>query len=250
MATGKSASVEERAPAWARDEIILALDLYVRVRKARQDHPEIVSLSNLLRTAWRTGQGNRSLRSPDSIHLKMQNFLRLDPDYSGAGMSAGSRLEAEVWNEFWNDKARLAKVATAIREIILKSPIQYPDLNYEDIEASEGRFLTRYHRSRERSREIVSRKKQQMLRSGKPLICEVCEFDFAAQYGERGEGFIECHHRQPLSSSSPGAKTKLSDLALVCSNCHSMLHRGTPWPSVEMLRKALPRKSKSVHASR
>jgi 5-methylcytosine-specific restriction protein A len=35
----------------------------------------------------------------------------------------------------------------------------------------------------------------------------------------------------------------LSDLALVCSNCHSMLHRGNPWPSVDELRRSLARDS-------
>jgi len=229
-----------RAPAWSRDELILALDLYFRVGKARQHHPDVVALSQILRSALGGDPADRSLRSPDSVHLKLQNFLRLDPSYRGAGMTGGGRLEAEVWADFGRDRERLNNVANTIRKIITGSR----DMNgadVDDVEAPEGSLLAQYHRSRERARGLVLRKKEHAIRSGKALACEVCDFCFAVQYGERGVGFIECHHRQPLSSLSPGTATKLADLALVCSNCHSMLHRGSPWPSVEELRRLLGR---------
>jgi 5-methylcytosine-specific restriction protein A len=227
--------VVTRAPAWTRDELILALDLYSRAGKARQHDPEIIALSKLLRSARGGSLSDPSLRSPASVHLKLQNFLRLDPSYGGAGMAAGSHLEAEVWADFQHHPGRLRSAANGIRELIMSSA----DEDEDEIEAPEGRLLARYHRSRERARELVARKKERAVRSGKALICEVCAFDFAARYGTRGVGFIECHHKQPLSSLAPGAKTKLADLALVCSNCHSMLHRGNPWPSVDELRQSL-----------
>jgi 5-methylcytosine-specific restriction protein A len=155
-------------------------------------------------------------------------------------MTGGGNLETEVWAEFGHDRERLNNVANSIRKIITGSR----DINgadVDDVEAPEGRLLSQYHRSRERARGLVLRKKEHAIRSGKALACEVCDFCFATQYGERGVGFIECHHRQPLSSLSPGTPTKVADLALVCSNCHSMLHRGNPWPSVEELRRALGR---------
>jgi 5-methylcytosine-specific restriction protein A len=231
--------VVTRAPTWTRDELILALDLYSRAGKARQHDPKIIALSKLLRSARGGNPSDPSLRSPASVHLKLQNFLRLDPSYRGAGMAAGSHLEAEVWADFHHHPRRLHSVANGIRELIMSSAGEDED----EIEAPEGRLLVRYHRSRERARELVARKKERALRIGEALICEVCAFDFAARYGIRGFGFIECHHKQPLSSLSPGAKTKLADLALVCSNCHSMLHRGDPWPSVDELRRSLGRSS-------
>jgi 5-methylcytosine-specific restriction enzyme A len=95
-----------RAPAWSRDELILALDLYFRVGKARQDHPDVVALSQILRSAHGGDLADRSLRSPDSVHLKLQNLLRLDPSYRGAGMTGGGRLEAEVWAEFGRESRK------------------------------------------------------------------------------------------------------------------------------------------------
>jgi predicted HNH restriction endonuclease len=74
-----------------------------------------------------------------------------------------------------------------------------------------------------------------MKNNGK-LACDVCDFDYTTVYGDLGVGFIECHHRIPVSDLQPGAKTKLSDLALVCANCHRMLHRKRPWLTIEVLR--------------
>ena len=72
-----------------------------------------------------------------------------------------------------------------------------------------------------------------------PLLCEACGFDFEQVYGEHGKGFIECHHTKPVSELKAGEKTKLSDLALVCSNCHRMIHRRRPWLSVSELGELL-----------
>jgi 5-methylcytosine-specific restriction enzyme A len=64
------------------------------------------------------------------------------------------------------------------------------------------------------------------------LACEACGFDFAIRYGTRGKGFIECHHPKPVATLAEGHKTHLDDLALVCANCHRMIHRSKPWLSV------------------
>lgn len=103
-------------------------------------------------------------------------------------------------------------------------------------EAAEGRILTRAHRSRERNRKLVEQKKQAALRESGRLDCECCGFSFGSKCGDRGDGFIECHHRLPLSEVLPDHKTKMSDLALVCSNCHRMIHAKRPWLSVEEVR--------------
>lgn len=71
------------------------------------------------------------------------------------------------------------------------------------------------------------------------LICEGCEFSFADKYGPRGDGVIECHHTLPLSALKAGVKTKVSDLALVCANCHRILHRGPILWTIAELRAAV-----------
>jgi 5-methylcytosine-specific restriction enzyme A len=83
--------------------------------------------------------------------------------------------------------------------------------------------------------------KQLALKQGQGLSCEVCGFDFRAVYGDRGDGFIECHHIKPLETLEPNANTHVRDLALVCSNCHRMIHRRRPWLTIEQVREIVGR---------
>ena len=111
----------------------------------------------------------------------------------------------------------------------------------EDDESTfpEGREVFRQHRGFERDRGIVERTKAtRLVRTGK-LACDVCDFDFAEKYGDQGKGFIEAHHIIPVSKLDGLSKTKMRDLALVCSNCHRMLHRGENIRSVEGLRRLI-----------
>ncbi|WP_430410755.1 HNH endonuclease [Kordia sp.] len=57
--------------------------------------------------------------------------------------------------------------------------------------------------------------------------CSVCGFNFEEFYGSWGKGFIEVHHTQPLSENK-GLEVFTDpekDLAVVCANCHRMIHK-------------------------
>jgi hypothetical protein len=96
--------------------------------------------------------------------------------------------------------------------------------------AEEGTRKLRMHLEIERDQNVVKRKRLWALKTTGKLECEVCEFDFVKVYGPLGKDFCEVHHRVPLHELRKGEKrnTKLEDLAVVCSNCHRMLHRGRP----------------------
>jgi 5-methylcytosine-specific restriction protein A len=91
------------------------------------------------------------------------------------------------------------------------------------------------HRGYERKIGIVKAKKARALALLGRLACEACGFDFGQRYGQRGEGFIECHHTRPLHTLKPGEKTKAKDLRLLCANCHRMVHATRPWLTFEQL---------------
>lgn len=56
--------------------------------------------------------------------------------------------------------------------------------------------------------------------------CQVCSFSFAEAYGTHGEGFIEVHHLYPVSEYDKEVDVNpLKDMAVLCSNCHRMIHR-------------------------
>jgi 5-methylcytosine-specific restriction protein A len=109
----------------------------------------------------------------------------------------------------------------------------------DDTEAVEGGIITVLHKKRERSGGLPKKRKLMALRKTGTLACEVCTFDFAARYGERGRDYIECHHTKPVETLGDGKPTRLSDLALVCANCRRMIHSGRPWLTIEELKACL-----------
>jgi len=101
----------------------------------------------------------------------------------------------------------------------------------------EGRIFYHRHLLRERDSKISGTAKNRRLRDTGDLACDVCGFSFSKTYGELGVGFIEAHHTVPVSQLSGQRKTKIGEIALVCSNCHRMLHRRRPWLSIQKLKK-------------
>lgn len=105
--------------------------------------------------------------------------------------------------------------------------IDAPDVELSWFEGRRrGSFI--YHRHRE---EAACRAKiaEALDSQHGRLICEVpgCGFDFLERYGSLGSGYAQVHHLLPLSNASvKGRETRLSDLAIVCANCHVMIHKG------------------------
>jgi hypothetical protein len=128
-----------------------------------------------------------------------------------------------------------------------KTPLTIDAITSEDIELleseydgfSEGLPIIRSHKVHERKPQAGIDKKKKVLDNTGKLACEVCGFDFHATYGELGRIVAECHHLVPLSELTESKLTRLEDLAIVCANCHRMLHRGSPWKTVEELKKII-----------
>jgi 5-methylcytosine-specific restriction protein A len=59
-------------------------------------------------------------------------------------------------------------------------------------------------------------------------ICQTCDLDFEKRYGAIGKGFIEAHHLRPIASLEEGVAVTYdvaADFAVLCANCHRMIHR-------------------------
>lgn len=242
-----------RNAAWSRDELILALHLYMRHRNSppSKDSPEVKELSTCLNkmNALLDQAGSETFRNTNGVYMKLMNFRRFDPEYIAhgkVGLSRGNKDEEVVWLEFSDDPARLDKVAAAIRLLLENAPQQ--ELSAIDEpgmrEAEEGRVLTRVHRYRERNRTIVEERKKLALKTHGCLACEACGFDFSTVYGDAGAGLIDVHHTKPVHTLAEGEKTRLEDLALLCSNCHRVIHSSRKWLSVEQVRLAFQHNAK------
>ena len=238
---------ETRNPPWTRDELLVALDYYL----ANPEDYFPPSGKGLLELTAQIGKvakklgltGSDTLRNANGVSMKLLNFRARDPSHNTKGLSRGSKLEEIVWAEFANKPDALKKVVGLILNVAEENAAENAPLLSEDdlTEAAEGQLLTRMHRYRERNAAIVRRKKESYQKRYGKLSCEGCGFDFCAKYGERGAGFIECHHTRPVSELTAGETTKLADLVLLCANCHRMVHASRPWWTIEELRNAVSR---------
>jgi hypothetical protein len=155
-----------RNPPWQRDELILALDLYMAHggKHLSEDHPEVIELSELLNALpIHTNRPDRqTFRNPAGVSMKLRNFCRFDPGQAGTGLTRGNKLEEEVWQKYSENAELLRQVAGAIRHgYKLPESSVIPGESDEEEEFPEGRVLYRMHRARERNRSVVEKAKQQ-----------------------------------------------------------------------------------------
>jgi ribosomal protein L44E len=109
----------------------------------------------------------------------------------------------------------------------------------EEMEYSEGKIAFIKHKTYERNPKVIKKAKEKFAKehNGR-LFCEVCDIDFHKLYGEIGEGFIEGHHKRMVCQMKEGDTTKPEDIAMLCSNCHRMIHRKA-LVTVEELKKLI-----------
>ncbi len=230
---------------WTWDEHVLALELYMSnpVSPPGKQSKQVNELSELLnRLGERLGVARTlKFRNANGVYMKMMNFRRVDPAFQAlgkTGLNRGNKLEVAVWNEFADDLDGLRAAAKAVRLAIADDTVEIT-APLEEYEADEGALILKLHKSRERDRKLIKKKKDAVLTATGKLVCEVCDFDFLVRYGDHGRGYIEAHHRKPVSTLKKGDKTKLTDLALVCANCHRMLHRRKMLLDVDALKSSL-----------
>lgn len=138
------------------------------------------------------------------------------------------------FNRLSDESVILALSAFQSQSSDTSSASSLPDVDFLTSVSEGGRRLV-FHLKRGRNRALVEEKKSAVLKAKGNLSCEVCDFDFSTSYGRLGEGFCEVHHLIPLSASSESITTTLSDLAVLCSNCHRIIHRSEPMLSVAEL---------------
>lgn len=235
----------------SQDEWLLCLEVYLRYQGQPLPSANSREIRQLRKSMRRirsalAGKTAENFRPLPGVLRRILEFKHLDESHERTHPIP--KRAREVW-AIWGKKPH--KKVTQITEAIKKcvdaeevhaigdSHIKY---NYH---AVESQILTRIHAVRERDRKIVNLKKEKFQDENEGrLYCEACFFDFACTYPRHGDGFIECHHVKPLSELRPGEETTLSDLALLCSNCHRMVHYRRPWLDMGGLNQTLNRAGK------
>ena len=134
---------------WQRDELILALDLYIRAGRRVLDETDsqVIALSQSLRglPIHPERDLDPTFRNPNGVGLKLANFRAIESP--GTGMARGNRLEQVVWDEFASDPERLRRVAQAIADGAVLPEAAQPEASQEEEEEfEEGRVAFRRHR--------------------------------------------------------------------------------------------------------
>ena len=151
--------------------------------------------------------------------------------YDRKGGASTTQLEAYF-------SPAIRTVAASKIEANLSSPASEPPTLPH---AEEGAVSLEQHLVRERNSGLIDTKKSEVLRSTGQLTCEACGFDFAEKYGEIGKGFCEVHHARPLGSRESSEITTIKDLAILCSNCHRIIHRTEPmWTVTDLAAYLVP----------
>ncbi|WP_158304258.1 HNH endonuclease [Solidesulfovibrio magneticus] len=230
-------------PPWTRDELILALDLYIKHRGSPpgKNSAAVLQLSNQLNEMGRNVEcRDEDYRNTSGVYMKMMNFRSLDPLYTSTGKKGLTGIgsgDKKVWDEYNGNVMELREAANVIiKNIGVDRSIGQKNLQKYIAEAREGKVLTKIHVQRERSKSLIESKKKYVMNTCGVLECEVCGFSFHKFYGERGKNFAEVHHIKPLSYLDAEASTKIEDLAIVCSNCHRMIHSQLPWLAIQELK--------------
>ncbi len=121
-----------------------------------------------------------------------------------------------------SEQATLAATPSAPAEVDDASSFAEADYSSWTPEG-QRRLVT--HLRVERSSIAAREAKRQHAERDPRCPCEVCGMSFAEVYGDHGALYIEAHHRQPLALLDEPRPPTPSDFALVCANCHRMLHR-------------------------
>lgn len=128
-------------------------------------------------------------------------------------------------------------------DLLKDSAADFPDVDDFPV-GQEGRKRLVQHFRRERNGAIIKRKKEQVLQSFGKITCSICDFDFGKIYGELGKNFCEVHHLIPLAEGDEARETNLSDLIVICSNCHRMIHKLPNKDSLQELRSLIEKNMK------
>ena len=86
---------------WTREETIVAFNVYCKIpfKSSSKYNPTIIKYAKILG------------RSPSALNMKVGNIGRLDPDLKEKGITGlghGSKIEIDVWNEFYGNPDLLA----------------------------------------------------------------------------------------------------------------------------------------------
>ena len=215
---------------WSRNELILALYLYCQIpfSRTKANNPEVVRLANLID------------RTPSSIARKLGNFGASDPLLAKEGirgLTHASRMDREIWNEFYG---RWDNLVDASQRILSTLPVEIASMEQE-----EWPIISRPSGPTERPASVLARLCQSFFRktilSSYESSCCICGIDLVQ--------LLVASHIVPWSANKDCRSDPENGLCL-CSLHDKAFDRGliSIKTSLEILVSPLVRSSSSSFA--
>jgi hypothetical protein len=175
-------------------------------------------ITKLVRDTQLTSLGDMG----DTPHFTLHREMKQDhPDYFDIGNFSRGFFAAST-------KAKQSPEIQGIVERLRQQrvlPIVEQDIAgiIDEETYTEGERKSRYSNYHERNPQLRA---QAIAIHGTACMIPGCGFNFCAVYGEHGKHFIEVHHREPVHTfSDRKVVNPRKEMAVVCSNCHRMIHR-------------------------
>jgi 5-methylcytosine-specific restriction protein A len=161
--------------------------------------------------------------------IELGSERRLPGDYA-AGHALGLTYHRDQLPDEPTLQSDLQAIVRAYRALTFRGGFdEVPELGGapDDEGIGAGSLFERrqygFHRRIERNRKAAA-----LAKTFHGTRCQACSMDFGEKYGALGQGFIEAHHLKPIASLQEGLAVEYdvaADLAVLCSNCHRMIHR-------------------------
>lgn len=142
--------MKEGQTLWNRDELILAVNLYVKIPfgKMHQGNSEVQELAKLIN------------RTPSSVARRLGNFASFDPVLRARGITGltnSGKLAETVWNEFHENWDRSFEESEQLLANYKKTKIEkLYDIDFDDIEKGMDKMrLVKTRINQYRFRQIV-----------------------------------------------------------------------------------------------
>lgn len=195
----------------------------VREEFKAQTHDELRRLAGLMRA--RLPEAKKRFSSEP---IELGGRTRLALDYEPA-VALSVRYDLRTLPPESDLQADLREMLSLYSKLIARGGRDnFEDISGADAVDTEGATIEerrryRQHRKIERSPKAAKRAKEVH-----GTVCQGCAIDFGIIYGTVGEGYIEAHHLTPLSELPEDVPVSLdpkTDFAVLCANCHRMVHR-------------------------
>lgn len=163
---------------------------------------------------------------------------RLGQDYA-SGHALGKTYPVGSFPSDMELVSDLSSMIGAYRALIFRGGLDFEaasDAATTPVAIDEERRY-RAHRRIERNRKAA-----ELVKRHHGTTCQCCNLSFSQRYGSVGDGFIEVHHLVPIADLAEGTKVSYSiasDFAVLCANCHRMIHRMPNTADVAALRAVL-----------